>query len=251
MVDLTKIFNKVVKGPKREHKEKPPSIKPSSLGTPCYRKLYYSYNNVEPDFEFELKNLRIMKLGTAAGEMLIEEFRKAEDIKVVDYYNEDGSTPKYGGGESKEFPLSAPELSIKLAFIDMVFIQDGKLYLGEFKTCNDDKYKSLKDIDLNHKYQIFPYFYIFNKLLKEGKFSHIKELEGFTEAEGMVVLYLNKNTSYMKQFQMQKDDQFFLHIIQKINAVKAFTEAKQLPPKTPDWCGSCQYRTKCQENRLK
>src|SRR6185436_18800152 len=53
-----------------------PSIKPSMLGSPCLRKIFYSYNKVPEDIPFPLANSRVANLGTVIGKMLADAYYK-------------------------------------------------------------------------------------------------------------------------------------------------------------------------------
>lgn len=231
------------------YKKKPGfKIKPSSLGTPCMRKLYYDSAQVETDFPFPLDAKKRMKLGDAIHEMLYSVFKAAGVL--VDYKNPDGSThKKFGFGEdSFEFPLECPELYVKNAYIDAVFIVDGKLWLGEYKSINLNGFQKLMNPKLEHMFQAVIYYYIFNMLLAEGKFAHIPELQGFTKAEGVRFLYINKDDTAMKEYLVTDSDEFFKEIVGKIMQVRSHYERKELPGKTNDWCQSCNWRTKCAKN---
>lgn len=246
---LSKIFDDTLrarrKKSKKNSKKKTPKIKPSMLGTACMRKLYYSYNQVEEDRQPAIGGLRIMELGNYVGDMFNDVYR--ESGIQIDYRNEDGS-PHYkfpGGPVNYEFPVEAPELDIKVGYIDLVAIVDGKLVLGEFKSIGQRGYEDLKQPKPDHLIQGVTYLYAFNKLLREGRYKHIKELDGFDRAEGIHFVYLKKDNSDKKEFFVSEADDVFIQIVHKIQAVKDLTAAKQLPPKTPEWCNSCPWQKKC------
>lgn len=251
MADLIKKFNEHVKSQRFEKAYKPDTfkIKPSMLGSKCLRKAFYACTETPEDYPMPLNVQRICKMGDAVGDMLTSEFRAMKVL--VDYYNKDGSIPQMFGRENREFPISDPDIYIKKGYIDGVFVLDGKLWLGEFKSINSNGYKFLNGPKLEHYYQGLVYLYVFNKLLAQGEYEHIKELEPFDKAEGIIFLYVNKDTSTMKQFVATKDDKFFAHIVDRIMALRKFKEANQLPPGTEDWCKSCNWRDKCAENRLR
>lgn len=253
MNNLIKIFNETIDKP--EFSSKPPpteytsfKIKPSSLGSKCIRKLYYTCAGVQEDYGFDIQGKKRMKLGDSIHNMLHDTFKKAGI--VIEYYNPDGSINYDWKDKSKrdhEFPLVEPSLYIKKGKIDEVMIIDNELWLGEYKSINLNGFTSLNGVKSDHITQAVTYWYVFNKLLAEGKFSHIKELQGFTKAKGVRWLYVNKDDSEMKEFTMTEGDKVFSDIVEKILNVKAMFDSKTLPPKTEDWCRSCPYRDKCKK----
>lgn len=246
MADLIKKFNDKVRA-KANSRPFDPSvfkIKPSMLGSKCLRKAFYACTEVPEDYPMSMEVKRICKMGDAVGEMLTKEFRELGVL--IDYYSPDKEKPAF----SKEFPISDPDLFIKRGFIDGVFVIDGKLWLGEFKSINSNNYKGLTKPKTEHYYQGITYLYTFNNLLAKGEYSHIKELAGFKRAEGIIFLYVNKDNSYMKQFVVTGDAQFFESLVQRIYFLRESYEQKTLPPKTEDWCKSCSWRDKCAANKL-
>lgn len=230
---------------------KPPSfkIKPSSLGSKCLRKAYYTAASVPEDYGFDLKGKKRMKLGDAIHEMLHSVFKKSGIL--IEYYNPDGSINKDWKDVTKddlEFPLSEPDLYIKKGKIDAVLKMEDGIWLGEYKSINENGFSSLAGPKEDHIIQAVIYFFLFNRALAEGKFAHIKELEGVTRAQGIRWLYVNKNDTEMKEFTMTQADQIFVNIVNKITVLKNLFDTKTLPPKTQDWCNSCNWRDKCKKN---
>lgn len=211
------------------------------------RKLYYSYNKVPEDYPFPLNAKRIMKLGDAVHEMLGDVYRRAGIL--VDYYNKQGKKLKdIDGSPDLEFPIKSKHLEIKKGKIDAVMIIDGKLWLGEYKSINDRGFNNLNSAKPDHFIQGITYLYVFNKMLADGEYAHIKELAGFEKAEGIRFLYVNKNNTEFKEYVHTTAEQAFINIVNKIQTIKNHTEKKELPPKTKDWCQSCSWRDKCAKN---
>jgi CRISPR/Cas system-associated exonuclease Cas4 (RecB family) len=217
------------------------------LGTNCIRKLYYSYNKVEEDFLPDAKSARIMALGNSIGDMLAETFRKSGVL--VDYH-EPGETadPTGKSKDQLEFPVRDKEIEINLGKIDAVTIIDGKLWLGEFKSINNNGFGKLIGPKPEHAVQGVIYLYLFNRLLKEGAFSHIEKLKDFTKAEGIIFLYINKDNSEVKEFELTEGDEIFKAVIMKMQGVKKCTQEGSLPEKTPEFCQTCPWRAKCEKN---
>lgn len=227
----------------------PFKIKPSMVGSPCLRKNYYAAAYVPEDYDFDLSGKKRMVLGDAIHEMLHGVFKKAGIL--IEYYNPDGSKNKDWKNPDKldlEFPLVCPDIFIKKGKIDAVLIIDGELWLGEYKSINMKGFSGLMAPKPDHVIQAVIYWYVFNKLLADGAFKHIKELEGFDRAKGVRWLYVNKDDTELKEFTMTDGDKIFTEIVEKIMKIRDHFERKELPEKTKDWCTSCPWRTKCSKN---
>lgn len=235
-------------------------IKPSVIGSPCLRKCYYTSGGVLPDYPFPLSAKLRMKIGDAVGIAVTDVLR--ESGAMVDYHNPDGSIPKQFKGKdeqgnvifgepNREFPISFPELFISSGKIDLVLILDSKLWIGEIKSINAKGFSGLTAPKPDHMIQGTSYYYIFNENMKAGKYKHIKALDGFEKAEGCVYMYVNKEMSDpadIKEYFTTDADKFFSEIVQKILKIKADWDSKTLPPKTQDYCSSCNFRDKCKKN---
>lgn len=230
-------------------KKSTPSIKPSMLGTPCLRKLYYSYNKAPEDIPFPLSSARITSLGTAIGKMLFEAFDK-EGV-VIRFTKPDGTyyIDEHTGEVDYEFRLTCPELEVKLGKIDAVLVLDDGLWLGEFKSINERGFKELRAPKPDHTMQGVLYLYLFNLALKEGKFAHIPQLANFAKANGIRFLYYWKDKSEQKEFVISSADQVFKNIVYKIEQTKHCSENDILPPPTEDWCKTCTYNVRCAKNK--
>lgn len=243
---LINIINKELSKPRKKSKRKSkPAFKPSALGSPCLRKIYYSYNRVEEDYEAEPGLKKYGHIGDNVHDRLAEYLRGAGVL--IDYYNEKGKTPTVFGKPSKEFPLKLEDLELS-AFIDAVMIIDGKLWLGEWKTISKRQFDGLTHPKPDHTVQGTMYLYGFNKALKDGAYSHIKELEGITKVEGIRYLYWCRDNCNIKEFHFTEADGIFKNTLMKMAAVKTALQEDLLPPKTPDWCKSCAWRDKCAKN---
>lgn len=224
-------------------------IRPSMLGSACMRKVLYSAAGTPEDYPFPMSGKKRMKLGEAIHAMLHDVF--SEDGILVDYHNPDGSINKdHKGKDDLEFPISSEDLFIKKGKIDAVYIIDGKLWLGEYKSINLNGFNSLNGPKGDHLIQGVTYLVLFNQLLKEGKFSHIERLKGFEKAEGVRFLYICKDDTEFKEYVVSETDKIFKMIVDKIFTVKWHYDNKVLPPKTPEYCNSCNYRDKCKKNQL-
>lgn len=249
---LIKIYDKHITAPRPPitYKQKP-KFRPSMIGTPCMRKLFYSYNNVPEDYPFPPENKKKMDLGDYIHLMLCDRYRKTGNL--IDYHNKDGSVPRcrWTGGDDLEFPLKDIDLEIS-AKIDAVLDIDNELWLGEWKSINERGFKALKDKPKDeHLIQGILYLYLFNRALQEGKYKHIKRLDKFDKVTGVRFIYYNKNTSEKLEFVYTEHDKLFMQIINKMSELKEFTANNILPPTKYDWCKTCGWRKKCVTNQIK
>lgn len=244
---VTEIIDKVIDHKSETKHKSKPAFKPSALGSPCLRKIYYSFNRVPEDYDMQLSVKRICRLGDAIHDMLGSCLRKAGVL--IDYHQKNGKIPvsKHTGEPDPEFPLKDDFLKIS-AKIDAVMNINGQLWLGEWKSINDYGFRKLSAPKPEHLIQGAVYLYVFNKALQDGKYNHIKALKGFTAAEGVKFVYVNKNTSVMKEYSVTDAQEVFAHTISKMKTVEDFIERSELPPGTEDWCKSCPWRDKCAKN---
>lgn len=219
------------------------------LGTKCQRKLYYSSAGVEEDYPFGYDGLRRMLIGDAVHSALHQIFKRAGVL--IEYYNPDGSIPKdwkNPENDDREFPLSSEDLYIKRGKIDAILKIDGQLWIGEYKSINMNGFSTLTAPKSDHIIQAVTYFYVFNKMLADGAFKHIKELDGFEKASGVKWLYVNKDDTELKEYHMTDTDPVFHNIVNRILGIRDHYDKKVLPAKTPEYCTSCNWRTKCKKN---
>lgn len=249
---LTQIYDRACERPVKDNSKSSPSIKPSVLGSPCHRKVYYSYNKAKEDIPFPLKSARITNLGNAIGKVLADAFYK-EGIGIK-FKKPDGTyhIDQETGEPDYEFRLTCPELGIKLGKIDLVGVLDDGLWINEFKSINERGYKELKGPKGDHTIQGILYLYLFNLALKEGLFSHIPELAKFEKANGVRYIYYWKDKSELKEFVIPlgpKTDEIFKSIVLKIEQVKFNSENNILPPGSEDYCNTCTYQFRCKDNK--
>jgi CRISPR/Cas system-associated exonuclease Cas4 (RecB family) len=255
MTSVIETINELLMQP-RPHYAGDPKFRPSSLGTPCLRKIFYSYQRVEPDFPFPLRNTRITNLGDSIHDLIGDYLRKAGHL--IDYCNKDGSAPKDRFNPGKfdyEFPLKDEDLNLS-AKIDAVLWMDEMLQIGEWKSINAKGFSYLNNAKEAHIEQIAMYVFCINAKLKEGAYDHIPEIKNLSPEDKQVklgrILYYCKDNSEMREFVFTPDQlqSYFTKVINKIMQVKNFSDQNVLPPTTQDWCQSCSYRTKCTKNYL-
>ncbi len=250
--NLVSIFYDTLKpDPPKDPKPNSFNVKPSEIGSKCMRKIYYGAFKVPKDFDVTPDIKKMGKMGDGLGTILSNAYRNQGIL--IDYIDEDGSIPIKFGAPNQEFPIKCPELGVKSGFIDGVYILNGELWLGEYKSCTDKAFPKLKKPKSPHLEQAILYLFVFNKLLKEGRYKHIKELDGFTEAIGMRFVYVDRNNMVhflMKEFvyTIEQAKPIFIKTVNKINNLLEYTTKKELPPKTPEWCNTCSWRAKCSKN---
>lgn len=225
-----------------------PRIKPSDLGSPSLRRIFYSYLRVTQDKKIEPKVKRIFDTGDAMHDM-IRSWVKGAGL-LIEFKDKTGKVPpdRWTGKPNPEFPISVPELDIKEGKIDAILLIDGKLWIGEFKSAKDSKFQPLDDAQDDHKIQANTYVHLFEFCLQRGDYAHIEELKGFTEVEGVIYLYINKDTSELREFIQPKSDSDLEEIVEKIAKIKEYVEKKKLPPCACEPKKWCPYYAKCCKN---
>lgn len=250
MKSVREIYNESVKQAARKHRKRDPVIKPSVLSSPCLRKVYYNYANAPEESGPPLHLQRRAKMGIEVGKMIQNSLIEAG--VAIKYRKPDGSYNKdWRTGENDyEFEVWDEKLKVKKGKIDSLVILEGKLWVVEIKSVNDRTYSGLSAPRYSDAVQSITYLYLFNKLLKEGAYSHIKELDGVERAVGVRHIYYNRDSSYLKEFTMTDTASVFKALVEKIYTIQWYHQNRQLPLCTPDYCGSCPYKKRCDQNKL-
>lgn len=232
----------------KDYKPKP-RIKPSDLGNKSLRRIFYSYLRVKPDQKIEPKVKRIFDTGDAIHEM-VRSWVKGTGTLIEYRDPQTGEIPpdRWSGKPNPEFPISIKELDIKEGKIDAILLVDGKLWVGEFKSSKDSKFQPLDDAQDEHKIQANTYVHLFEFCLQRGDYAHIKELKGHTQVEGVLFLYVNKDTSDFKEFVCEKNESDLEEIVEKIAKIKGYAEKKKLPPCACNPKSWCPWNQKCSKN---
>jgi len=233
-----------IKGNTKNYKSDP-RVRPSDVGAKCMRKVLYRYFDVDKDFPLRAKLLRIFNTGDAFHELVYEWLKDMG--KVIDYRDENGEIPisKWTGKPDYEFPVSSEELEIKKGKVDGILNLNDKIWVLEIKSIKDSKFQELKKPLPEHIIQGMLYVFLMEEGLLDGKYYHIKELDGHAAIEGCIFLYINKNTSELKEFYIEKDPNYYKIIKMKIKKLQNYVKNKELPPKTEDYCFFCDFRDKC------
>jgi len=239
--------------------EAKPNMRPSFLGTPCLRKIYYNFLRVPRDYGWKGEKIRNFEKGDALHNM-VKRWLRASGL-LIDYRNKgNGEIPKHWktGEPDPEFPVNDQELNIKNAKIDGVGFVDGiegiepGLWVFEIKSINEKGFYEYiqKGPKGEHLEQAMIYAFLLEQGLKEGKYAHIEELEGCTEVKGVIYIYINRENDEddWKEFVISKREEPFMNIVQKIVETKEYIANNELPPKTEDFCKWCDYRDKCAKN---
>ena len=264
MKTLTEIIHEYLEAsnkpdPNSNYRPKP-SFRPSSLGSICLRAIFYSYWRVDPDKPMEATNYKTFQIGDAYHDLL-KKWVRANGL-LIDYVKPDGKVPVnwFTKEPDPEFPCSEEELEIPKAKMDGIGLIDGKLWVYEFKSINDGGFNGktypsgfvlppLKAPKREHLRQAMMYPFLLEQGIREGKYSHIKELDGITEVEGVIFLYVNKNDGDFKEYRIKKDIKVFGRVVEDILEVQSHNEAKTLPPKnTKENCRFCNWKSKCDKS---
>lgn len=253
-ISLLKLIDRHLKkiaNPKYSNGWKPePRIKPSDLGSPCYRKILYSYLRVPRDFPLKASEKKIFDTGDAYHEM-IESWVKGTGCLIEYKDPKTGKVPKDKWKPDKlntEFPISVPQLKIKTGKIDAVLKINGQLWLGEWKSMKSKKHEELKEPQDSHRIQANTYVQFFEFCRAQGMYDHIEELQDLGEVQGVIFLYANKDTTEIKEYVVPKEDGDLDEIVQKVSRIFKYEEDKELPPPTEDYCFFCPWNKSCKKN---
>lgn len=226
-----------------------PSHVPSSFGTDCFRRIYYSYFRLEKETRTDEKSARIFETGNAYEAMVMAWLKGIGEH--VPYRNKsDGQIPKSkdgSGAPDPQFPISVPEWRINKGFIDNVAVVNGELWLYEIKSKNSFAFGKMQEPDHDHQVQITPYFKAVNNGLESGEYSHIPELKDITHVTGVKLIYVNKDTSDIKLFALKEEDMVDITqmVVRKVEKANKYIDSKTLPPKTDNNCKYCPFQGKC------
>jgi CRISPR/Cas system-associated exonuclease Cas4 (RecB family) len=242
-INLSKAIGQFLEGKhNKNYTSKNYSLSPSVIGDDCMRKKYYSYFRI-PQAPKKPDNIMILE----GGNSMHEHFQKwlKEMGLLVEYIN-----PKTKQKET-EFVIKIPELKIQKGKVDGVLVLDGKIYLVELKSAGDAKFKyRTKEPQYDHKVQGTIYIFAFEKNLLEGEFDHIPEISKDMPVEGIIYLYVNRDTFKMKEFYIPRDEKFFLKICKDIEDLSYYIDRKELPPlKGGKLCKYCNFPEYCKNNR--
>jgi len=219
-----------------------PALKPSSIGHPCTRKIYYDYWRFEQDTPFDARSEITMNIGSKLHEMVQGWFKGSDEF--ITYKNPKN---KY----DVEFPVTAPDLLIKKGKIDGVLRLNNKLWLLEVKTIHDIGFDFLTEPKKDHIFQGMLYVYLFERNLRDNLYAGCDESlrdeqKNPLEVEGIIFLYLNKNSAKLKAYNIKKDDEVFAEILKKIETIALHVEQKALPAKrATKLCNYCPYFNAC------
>jgi hypothetical protein len=235
-----------------------PRMRPSYVGHPCHRNIFYSYLRVESDFPFGPKEVNNFQNGDMQASKLKAQLRTAG--LLVDYRDKFGNIPKHWKTKEPdtEFDVDSELLNMKNAKIDGVLIlkdiegyEDG-LWLLEIKTTKEKNKKYMSGPKPEHLIQGSLYVHTFEEHLLEGKYAHIPELKPFNQLQGIVFIYASRDTEEWDwvEYKIPKEDtsEEFIKTAEKLLTVMDNVDNNILPSKTEHWCDYCPFKVKCGEN---
>lgn len=225
------------------------SLRPSDLGSECLRRLYYSFFRVPRDLPTKVNEVQLFNSGDAVHTM-VKEWLTLAGLSIP-WRDENGITPtnRFTGKPDPEFPVSSDKLLIKKGKIDDVIIIKDELWLVEVKSVNDRKFGMMYEANPDHKVQATLYLYLFEENLKKGTYSHIKELDQYKEVKGLIFLYVNRNSGEIKEFDFYKEPDTYNAIVDKIDRLRPYLKAKELPPCEPEKCQYCPFKRRCKADK--
>lgn len=246
MKSLKKIIEDTIKKSKtfKPSKNNNPRFQPSMLGSPCLRKIFYSYSKTEPDYEAPLSLNQMAYSGDLWGEALYDLL--SQNMDILDYQPLPSDFPK-----DREFPVEDLNLSIRGKIDAIALLPDNEIQVIEFKTSSNSSFEKLKAPKPPHQVQGLIYLVLFRYLLQNGRYSHIKELNDRKPPNSITFIYVNRDNGQIKEFHQNLDFEDFKKIVEKMEIVKRHHQDQTLPPTKFDWCKSCTWRKKCVQNRLK
>jgi len=217
---------------------------PSQIGSPCLRKIYYSYFKTLPDSQTDYGTAKIFEMGNFVEDMLMS-WLKARDLSIE--YIPPPATEFSG---KPQFPISVPEMRVMRGYIDNLAIVQDKLMLQEIKSCSASKFDGLTEPMRDHLVQVSLYWLALNRDLANDKYGHIQQLAKYKKLDGVTLIYLNKNTAELKFFDVAKStlSTTLAQVSAKLEMVNKFVDSGRLPPKTVDKCNYCSYKNKCSKN---
>lgn len=158
----------------------------------CPRAIYFSMKGY-PKKEKEPRVLRIFDRGDLIHQKLMANFWGIPEIRVV----------------ASEIDIPSKELFHGRA--DAIISVDGKLYVVDIKSSSDFKFQKLKEPELPHQYQVQLYMHYFK--IDQG-----------------ILLYENKNTQALKEFELKYDPELCKKIISDFENLRYQIENEIIPP---------------------
>ena len=161
----------------KEHKE---WFHASGCGT-CVRKHYFANVDNVPRAPKSKDTLRLFRLGDIVHndiQAAVSEYAEKNDIKVY-----------------IEKEIRIPGLNVR-GFLDLVVADDNALY--DIKTCNTKKYKITFSGKLNQFNEPTNYY------MQLGTYGHWYEQETGTPLDKLALVYYNKDTSEMQEFEVPR-----------------------------------------------
>jgi CRISPR-associated protein Cas4 len=177
----------------------------------CPRAVYFSMKGY-PRKKKEARILRIFDRGDIIHQRLMANFYGIPQIKVV----------------ASEVDIPSKELFHGRA--DAIISVNGKMYVVDIKSSNDFKFQKLKEPEPSHQYQVQLYMHYFK--ISQG-----------------ILLYENKNTQDLKEFELKYDPGLCKKIINNFETLKYQIENETPPPKPTNlepWeCEYCDFKEEC------
>lgn len=177
----------------------------------CPRAIYFSMKGY-PKKEKEPRILRIFDRGDIIHQRLMANFWSIPEIRVV----------------ASEIDIPSKELFHGRA--DVIISVNDKLYVVDMKSSSDFKFQKLTEPEKPHQYQVQLYMHYFK--IEQG-----------------ILLYENKNTQALKEFELKYDADLCKKIINDFKTLKYQIENEILPPKPQNleaWeCEYCDFKEEC------
>ncbi|MCD6094679.1 PD-(D/E)XK nuclease family protein [bacterium] len=179
----------------------------------CPRAVYFSMKHY-PREKTDPRALRIFDRGDITHQRLMSTLFGIPEIRVV------------------ASEIDIPSKALFHGRADAIISFNNKLYIVEFKSSSEFKFRKLEGPENAHRKQLQLYMHYFK--IPQGVF-----------------IYENKNTQDLKEFEERYDPDLCKRVISDFEILKKYIEDEIIPPKPKDlepWqCDYCEFRKVCQK----
>jgi len=178
----------------------------------CIRQIFFKFKKA-PREEMEARVLRLFDHGDSIHRLIMKPLLSMKEVHVV----------------ASEVNIPPQELIRGRA--DAI-ISDGKdLYVLDIKSMNSMVFKNLSQPKEEHINQIQLYLH-------------------FLDPQKGILLYINKDTQELKEFEVPYDSKRAQSLLNKLISLKTKIDSNIIPPRLPDWpnnwqCKYCPFKEIC------
>ncbi len=178
----------------------------------CPRAIFFKFKNA-PRKDIEARILRMFDHGDHIHQLIMRALFEARNVHVV------------------ASEINIPPQEIISGRADAIVSVDNKLYVLDIKSMNSMIFNKLKEPKEENVYQVQLYLHFFG--VKNG-----------------ILLYVNKDTQGLKEFQFPYDKKIAEGILRGMEKLKKKIDKNIIPPALEDWpnnwqCRYCQFKKIC------